>query len=238
MVGAGRSRAELLVLWDVDHTLIETRGVGRDAFADAFAQVTGRALTALAPVSGRTEPDIFRSTLLLHGVDPDDAELAAFERALVDAYLRRSDDLRTRGRALPGARAALEALADDGHVVQSVLTGNFRDVALLKLAAFGLREHVDPDAGAYGSDHAIRPRLVAVAQRRASAAYGVAFGPETTVLIGDTPSDVRTGVDGGARVVAVASGSSSIEELRAAGAATVVPDLRDTVTLVRLVAGG
>lgn len=230
-------RAELLVLWDVDHTLIETGGVGREAFADAFQRLTGCPLTAMAPVAGRTEPDILRSTLLLHDLEPSDSTLAAFEGELAEAYRRRIGPLRRRGRALPGALTALTALAADDRVVQSVLTGNFRAVATLKLAAFKLERHLDAEVGAYGSDHAVRPRLVGIARERASSAYGRSYGPDSTVLVGDTPSDVRTGMEGGARVVAVASGTSSVDELHAAGAAAVLADLTDTAALLRLVTG-
>ena len=36
--------ATILVLWDIDHTLIETRGVGGEIYADAFRAVTGHPL--------------------------------------------------------------------------------------------------------------------------------------------------------------------------------------------------
>lgn len=32
--------ATTLVLWDIDHTLIETRGVGGEVYAEAFHKVT------------------------------------------------------------------------------------------------------------------------------------------------------------------------------------------------------
>ena len=32
----------LLVLWDIDHTLIETRGVGTQVYAEAFAKDVAR----------------------------------------------------------------------------------------------------------------------------------------------------------------------------------------------------
>jgi len=54
------------------------------------------------------------------------------------------------------------------------------------------------------------------------------FDKANTVLVGDTPRDVLAGRDGGARVVAVATGSDSVESLRAAGADVVLPDLRHT----------
>jgi phosphoglycolate phosphatase len=52
-----------LVLWDIDHTLIETRGVGGGIYAETFRKVTGRPLNEMPALSGRTEPVIFREAL-------------------------------------------------------------------------------------------------------------------------------------------------------------------------------
>ena len=70
---------------------------------------------------------------------------------------------------------------------------------------------------------------------RASAKYGRKFDKGNTVLIGDTLRDVRAGQDGGARVIAVATGSDSAEVLRVAGADIVLPDLRDTRAVMEAV---
>ena len=59
--------ATTLVLWDIDHTLIETRGVGGQVYAEAFAKVTGRALEKMPELAGRTEPVIFREATQGYG---------------------------------------------------------------------------------------------------------------------------------------------------------------------------
>ena len=55
---------------------------------------------------------------------------------------------------------------------------------------------------------------------------------DPTVLIGDTVLDVEAGLVGGARVIAVATGVSSIDELRHSGADAVLPDLTDVDAFV------
>ena len=138
----------------------------------------------------------------------------------------------TGGTRYRGGRDALAAFQAIPGVVQSVLSGNIRPNAMTKLSAFGLDGFVDFEVGGYGSDDEARANLVAVAQRRASAKHGIAFGPANTVIIGDTPRDVRAGRDGGARVVAVASGSDNMDVLRAEGADVVLPNLRDTLAVI------
>jgi len=223
-----------LVLWDIDHTLIDTGGVGREIYAAAFEQVTGRPMERQADPSGRTEPDIFRDTLAIHGIEPPD-DLARFRDALSAGYAAKTPRLRERGHVLPGAADALAALAAMPGVIQSVLTGNFKPVAITKLATFGLDTHIDFEVGAYGCDDAVRAKLVEVARQRASTKYHTVFGEQTTILVGDTPSDVAAGHEGGACVIAVASGRSTIEELQTAGPEIVLPDLTDTSALVNAI---
>lgn len=224
-----------LVLWDIDHTLIDTGGVGREIYQEAFEQVTRRPMKRQADISGRTEPDIFRDTLDLHGIEPSEEYLGLFADAMAAGYTAKISLMRQRGHALPGAAKALAALDDVPVIVQSVLTGNFKPVAITKLVTFGLDAHVDFDIGAYGSDDSVRANLVEVARRRAAAKYDITFDQRATILIGDTPSDIAAGRDAGAFVVAVASGRSSMDELRAAQAEVVLPDLADTDALVQAV---
>ncbi len=84
-------------------------------------------------------------------------------------------------------------------------------------------------------DHEERPELVRLAQGRATGKYGQAFGSASTVLIGDTRHDVHAGHLGGARVVAVATGSSDRETLSDAGAELILDDLSDTEAVVRAI---
>jgi phosphoglycolate phosphatase len=224
-----------LVLWDVDHTLIDTGGVGREIYQEAFEQVTGQPMKRQADVSGRTEPDIFRDTLALHDLEPSEESLKRFADGMAAGHSAKVPLMRQRGRGLPGAAASLAALAQIPGIVQSVLTGNFKPVAITKLVMFGLDAHIDFDVGAYGSDDPVRSKLVEVARQRAAAKYRTEFGGRATVLIGDTPSDIAASSDAGAFVIAVASGRSSMDELRAAEAEVVLPDLTDTDALVQVV---
>src|SRR2546430_2227696 len=98
---------QLLVLWDVDHTLIETRGVGRAIYLRAFPAATGKPLTELASISGRTELDIMAETLRINGVKPTHEMITLLANELVRGYEQATDELRTTGRALPGARETL-----------------------------------------------------------------------------------------------------------------------------------
>ena len=214
----------LLVLWDIDHTLIEAWGSGRKAYERAFAATFGRELEMLAGMQGRTELGIASETIALHGMEATEEATVALMAALAQAFEDGKDELFADGRALPGAREALSAFAAEKAVHQGVLTGNLPGVARLKLEAFQLDGYLDLDASAYGDDHENRTELVAVARERARRA---GLSVSETVLVGDTPRDVVAGLESGARVVAVATGRCGEEELRSAGATVVLRDLTD-----------
>ena len=227
--------ATVLVLWDIDHTLIETGGVGSDIYAAAFQQVTGHPLEKMADVSGRTEPVIFRENLRLNDVDGPADLFAAFAEHQARLYLERAGEMRKRGRALPGAEEALRAISAEEDLIQSVLTGNTRPSSVAKLGAFGLDGFLDLDSGAYGTDNDIRAELVGIAQHRAANNHRATFNAATTVLIGDTPNDVIAARNGGARIIAVATGKDSTDDLAAEGASTVFGDLSDTAALLHAI---
>ncbi len=223
------------MLWDIDHTLISVRGLSGEIYSTVFQQLTGRTAERVADMAGRTDRAITSETLRHHGIEPTDDLMLRFMDALGNAYSERRGEIKARGRVLPGAQAVLEALSTRADVVQSVLTGNMKPIAVCKLSAFGLEGFVDVEVGAYGLDHAERPPLVRLAQDRAGRKYGETFDASRTVLVGDTPHDVHAGHQGGARVVAVASGASSEGDLRAAGAEVVLRSLADTDAVVRAV---
>ncbi|HEX6454577.1 MAG TPA: HAD hydrolase-like protein [Trebonia sp.] len=253
---------DLLVLWDVDGTLLNAGGVGVDLYEKVFAQLFGCPPGAFAPMAGRTDRAIILETLELAGiaeprryVDPFISGLSAHAPSVREAVA-------ARGHVLPGAAEALAALAaasapdtrpvpvgvggngagppggngagppgGNGRVRQSVLTGNVRPLAEVKLAALGLREGLDLCIGAYGDDHEERAELVHVARRRAGAVHGRLpgdFDGTATVVVGDTPLDVEAALAAGARAIGVATGRYTAADLIAAGAHAVLPDLTDT----------
>ena len=227
-----------LLLWDIDHTLIESGRVGILVYAEAFANVTGHPLGTMPELPGRTEPVIFREALRVNGVLERAGLYQRFAAAQAQGLDGHLDDLRRHGRALPGAAKALRALAERADVVQSVLTGNTRPAAEIKLSAFGLAGYVDMEIGAYGTDDDARANLVAIARRRARLAHAHDYTPGQTILIGDTTNDVAAALDSGVRIIAVATGRETAADLAAAGASTVLPDLTDTSAVVAAILQG
>lgn len=223
-------------MWDIDHTLLAAGGVAALAYAPAFTAVTGVAWQRMAYPAGRTDWDIAVETFAMHGIDDCEPHLDAFFTLFAAEFAARRELLAAHGRVLPGVREVLTALGTRPHVVQTLVTGNIRPVAVDKLAAFDLAGLVDFDIGGYGTDDIVRATLVRRSLERATAKYGHAFAPEEVVVVGDTAFDVTAALANGVTAVAVATGGTSAEALAAAGAHVVLDDLSDVEAVVTLLA--
>jgi phosphoglycolate phosphatase len=224
-----QAQSVLLVLWDIDGTLVDTAGHGRHAFQEAFEAVMGRPPEHVE-FAGRTDHEIALAML-----DGERERLPRLLEELAAALDAREEAMRREGHAYPGVPETLAELHDRDGVVQSLLTGNIEANAALKVGAFGLERWLDFEVGAYGSDpHDQRSDLVAVSRERAAAKYGA---PAAAVLVGDTPLDVSAARAAGARAVAVATGFSELEALRASRPDVLLPDLRDTAAAVEAIVG-
>ena len=236
----------LLILWDIDHTLVNAGGLSTHLYRLVFAELFGCELAQVAPMAGRTDRAIIVETLTMAGIADPRGHVPAFIAGLTRQAPAYGERVRRRGHALPRAVAALTALtapttpaAPNGTAGarQSVLTGNIRALAEVKLGALGLRDLLDLDIGAYGDAYEVRSELVHVARARAAAAAGADFGGKSTVLVGDTPLDVAAALATGARAVGVATGDYSEADLAAAGAHAVLPDLTDTPRVLAAIGG-
>jgi phosphoglycolate phosphatase len=223
-----------LVLWNIDLTLLDVGRVSRDAYADAFRRVTGRSLAALPQLAGRSDTEIFFESLFLNDVptgldETADAELLArYCWELEAAFSQRQGELLQQGRLLAGARAAVTAAGALPGVVQTVVTGTIKPNAATKLQAFGLDQLFDLEIGGYGSDAYPRGSQLMMARSRAGEKYGAIIGEDSAVYLADTVRDVEAASVGGARCIGVATGRSTVAELREAGADLVLADLADT----------
>lgn len=227
-----------LVVWDVDRTLVVAAGIERELFGRAFREVTGRPVRRPADVpEGATDAVRFRETAKAEGVEVAPGDFARFADVLAEQYKLRAPALHERGRALPGAAAALSGVASLPGVTQTAVAGSVRGGAEVRLRLFGLDTQLQWGVGAYGEDADDLTALLRLALERAGHAAGAGgreLAPSDVVLVGDAPADVEAGRAAGVRVVAVASGDSGEEALRSAGADAVLPGLDDTEELLKL----
>lgn len=228
-----------VVLFDIDGTILWTDGAGRRAVHRALEEVFGAEVPEGHEFDGKTDPQIVRELMRRAGSAHHDIDVR-LEHALTRYVELLQIELGTvdhAGKVFPGVRPLLDALEARDDVLLGLLTGNVRAGALAKLAAVGIA----PDRfriGAFGSDHADRPELPAIARKRASELLGGDVAGGDVVVIGDTPADMSCGRAIGARAIGVATGRYSAGDLRACGAAAVFADLSDTEVVVGAIMGG
>jgi phosphoglycolate phosphatase len=185
-----------LLIWDIDGTLLPAHGVGRQALNHAFEECYGiaHAFDGL-DFAGATDHDLIEQAAA--GIP---VNLAAFfscyglhlERALQNRPLT----------PLPGVVDLIVHLSRQGWP-QVLGSGNIRLGAYLKLGAAGLANYF-PD-GAFSEPHLTRAAILATAARLHPGSWAV--------VLGDTPRDIAGAHEVGLKVIAVATGRFSPDEL-------------------------
>jgi phosphoglycolate phosphatase-like HAD superfamily hydrolase len=201
-----------LVLFDIDGTLIRTDGAGVKAFARVFATefnaVDGFERLKFA---GRTDSGILREFFTFHGIETSRENLTRFYERYVfwlDNILSHSN-----GHVCPGVP---EFIADLRGLPKppalGLLTGNIRLGAEIKLRHFNLWNVFE--TGAFADDHEERNCIAEIARQRGSRLLNEELRGEQVLVIGDTPLDIRCARAIGAKVLAVATGTHPLEELK------------------------
>lgn len=217
----------MLVLLDIDGTLLH--GAPRAhtealtlAMQDVHGVPAGPGDVAAVRPAGRTDQEIARLVLRAHGVGD-----AAITRAMPAWMLRAAELYPALDAVHPEPRVAAAAAESLGRVARAgaslaLLTGNIEPIARAKMDRAGLGGWFPAGGGAFGSDHESRDALVPIALGRAGRGAGDGDGRDV-VVVGDTPRDIACARAGGARCVAVATGSYAAGDL--AGADAVAADL-------------
>lgn len=225
----------MLILFDVDATLINTSGSGMHALHDAGRDLYGPQFTIEGTeFAGRLDQLIISDLLDRNGLE-NSAEERARLRAGYARFLRRRLEDRTIARALPGVLPLVEALRRSTSATIGLLTGNYADTGSEKLRACG----VDPDwfpIRVWADDAPVesprRDHLPPVGMARYRELTGRSVPARECVIVGDTPHDVACAHAHGCRALAVATGSYSTAQLEKTGAERVVADLSHTTDIL------
>jgi len=216
--------APLLLLFDIDGTLIDTGGKGMTALLKTVIEIFGSEGPPL-DLAGSTDLGILENLHAHFGTEPC---IERTHRFFETYHVHLENSLTSNpaeGRVLDGVVELLQDIAGAAHAKPALLTGNTMQGAWIKLRHYRLDHHFG--FGAYGSDRADRNLLGRIALERALAQTGQAYDTEHTLVIGDTPKDIACAHAVGAKCLAVATGQFSEDQLAAAGADWVVSSLRE-----------
>lgn len=221
----------MLILWDIDGTLLRSRGVGLRAMKAALESLHPprfeddvHDLDAI-DTAGRLDPLIWREMLAQRGLEATEAGHEAF-RATYGRLLAEMIAAENPVVGLPGAADAVAWTRDHPAIVPALLTGNYPETGRLKVAGAG----IDPDDfafGVWGFEADTRRGLPPLAIERAASLLGREIAPSDAVVVGDTPADIDCARAAGCRVVAVATGRFDADDLATHEPDAVLPDLGD-----------
>jgi phosphoglycolate phosphatase len=212
-----------LVLFDVDGTLIQTRGAGVKAFErtldSEFKIAQG---TQGVQFAGRTDPSIVRELFQRHDISPS----ADNFRRFFELYVFWLDYLLSRslGGICVGVWNFIHELARQPHApLLGLLTGNIRLGAEIKLRHFQLWDYFV--IGAFGDDGEDRKQLAEVARQRGSQWLEEPLEGSQIVVVGDTPLDIDCCEAIQAKMLAVATGGANLDTLKQRNPRWAVHDL-------------
>jgi phosphoglycolate phosphatase-like HAD superfamily hydrolase len=215
----------MIILFDIDGTLVTTGGAGRTAYERAFAEEFGEGHGLLDfSFSGMTDPLLIRQGLEAadRPVTPEIVE------AMVNRYLAHLPEALEAAPSYvvhPGVEALVPRLAGRTDLAVGLGTGNVEQGARLKLEPAGLNEHFD--FGGFGSDAEDRAELLRAGAERGAARLGRPLADCRVIVIGDTTRDIEAARRIGAECIAVDTGGADTEAIRRADPDLFVTDLRD-----------
>lgn len=216
----------ILLLFDIDGTLVHANGTGRRALCRGISDWADQPVTTDGvSFSGRTDPAIVEAVLRAN-------DLPITQNAVdeaVDAYVEAMSGTLTENdvTVLPGVRDLLVALDDHDEVQLGLVTGNVEAIAYEKLEIHDLDGYFP--VGAFGSDHPDRNELPEIARRRASAYSDYAFpSGDHIAVIGDTVHDITCARATSARAIAVCTGRYEREDLESKNPDVLVDTLQPT----------
>jgi phosphoglycolate phosphatase-like HAD superfamily hydrolase len=223
-----------VLLFDIDGTLLEPAGIGRLCCQRALEDVLGFSVpTDGIAFAGRTDWGIVNDLLVHAGLEKPEVE--ANRDKVFDALARHiaAAAPSSKMHILPGVMSLLDHLEKDSRFILGLVTGNVQKAVIHKLQAVG----IDPGwftFGAFGDEHIDRNTLPALALYRLSQMIGAQVPPERALVIGDTPHDITCAQHAGLKVLSVATGLFTMQDLAALAPDFLLEDLSDTPKVVEI----
>lgn len=214
-----------LLLFDIDGTLLKPMGVGKKAFIKSLEQRYGKfkKIPNFA-YDGLLDIEIVNRSLEMMGVK---ATIEQKKEIIKDYVLNLKFEIpkNIEEWLCPNVPLILEKAIEKNFAL-SVVTGNVREAAFLKLSSAKL-DHFFP-SGAFGDDADERWKLVEISRKKAEKIYNKKFQIEETFVIGDSLKDIYAARKNRAKAVSVATGQTPYEKLKEANPDYILKNFLDT----------
>lgn len=193
------------LIWDIDGTLLNTKGLGAGPFCDAFTHHTGKdAIIDKKKLSGFTDFEIALSLMLDAGIQENfflaETILKSFSTRLEKVLAKNPPEV------LGDIENTLEFTQMSSKFTNAIGTGNFRTGAHVKLKAAGIYKYFQKS-----KFYVATPELWNRDAIIQSAALENAH--LLNLVIGDSPRDISSARHAGMAVLAIPTGQHTYQEL-------------------------
>jgi|TARA_B100000959_G_scaffold269723_1_gene315798 phosphoglycolate phosphatase-like HAD superfamily hydrolase len=208
----------MLVLFDIDGTMLSSEGVGVRSIEETCEKMFGKPCSLEGiPIGGRLDPLIWHDVCQKHGMENSESLHNVFRLQYIETLAKNLQEVEVR--ILPGVQQLVNALAAMDNVTLGLVTGNYKETGCMKVEAAGFDLGLFT-ANAWGTDGLIRKDLPP---------HAIQQTEETNViLLGDTIHDVTSGKSAGCRSIAVCTGSHDWAKLCSVDPDLLLEDLSDT----------
>jgi phosphoglycolate phosphatase-like HAD superfamily hydrolase len=220
-----------LATFDIDNTLVQSSAGHVESLILAIKDVYGLAASIdVINHHGMTDQEIIIKILTKYDID-DKTIRSKIKKCMDHMQLHYAQIVQSENIIiLDGVLDLLTKLDQKGFLL-GLVTGNLEKIARAKLNKIGINDFFE--FGGFGSDHISRTDLLKIAIRRA----GTQCDSENTNHIfhfGDAPQDMRAAREAGVMPIGVTTGIFSAEELESAGAYRVVPNLKNSDAILKI----
>ncbi len=202
-----------LVLFDIDGTILFSRGLGKRALISAIKEHVGEDFDDSIKMAGNTDTDILYMMLSDYLPEP---QIKTALNPIFRSYVRHLTKNFTENNGVTltkGVNELIKRLHNDEEVLLGLLTGNIEEGAKIKLAVHDLLKYFK--LGSFGHEARYRKELPQIALDKAYKLFKKKFSGKDIVIIGDTVNDILCGRHLGVKTIIVYSSFSSKEEILA-----------------------
>ncbi len=225
-----------LVLFDIDGTLVNTGGAGSESMRIAFEQIWGIS-NGFKNIfmMGKTDFSILMEALKNNNLTPDEYKVNDFLENYFQILKQEIKKDRTGKKICPGIIPLLKSLYKRKNYTLSLLTGNYKKSAFIKLNHFNIG-HFFHD-GAFCDDTEKREEMVPIIKKRIEKKEKTKIQNNDIFVIGDTPSDINAARRNGVHAVGVTTGIHTYKELQSHTPDHLFTDLSDTDRVLQILEG-
>ena len=218
-----------LVLFDLDGTLVNAFGAGRNSLCKAMETLYGvKPQFEHVLISGRTDLDNFTLVYnLIKGKKPSAAELKKITAQYL-AFLPQELDKVVRAKKyhkIKGVEKFLNLLAAQKDIILGLGTGNLEQGAFIKLGPSKLGKFFT--VGGYGDDGHTREEMLCAAVKRAEKKFKTKIAPDHVYVVGDTHRDICAAKNCGFHSAVLTSGFGEPDKIQRAAAELEIKDFTD-----------